>query len=575
MADPPSIQDPPIPWVIRFLNWRVLVPILLVLVLLMVGGTQGTRAFRRWKDHRLALKAAASLDRGDLQEAALTARHVLQRNPNHIEACRVMAELARLCNSSESLAWRAHIVALDPENLRARLDWAGEALARGETTLANQVLLGVKPADRTSTAYHEIAAGLAIAVRQFSLAHRHLATALKHDPKNPRLRLNLATLELASNNKETRARAEASLGSLRNEPAVRLLALRTLLANALQAPDLPRAITVGQELAFAPGATFRDKLLHLGILYRTKHPDAYPRLMELKQSASPSSSDAGEMIAWMNANGMAEQAIAWAHTLPVDVTRVMPVPVTLAEAHALTRNWEGLLQMIAANPWGEFEALRLAISSRAFRELGNETGSQFQWRTAVRVAFNQPEMLTALTRLAASWGWKKEAEQLLWDLAGQPTPPRAVLQALYRHYQGHRDTKGLRRVLQRVVELDPADVVALNNLALFSLLLNADLDEAFKHARDLHEEFPKEAAFSSTHAFALHRRGRTAEGLKVLGALDPSVLRSPSIAAYYGILLVAAGDKLRAREFLDLSAPATLLPQEEALVTEARRKARP
>ena len=98
MADLPSIQDPPIPWVIRFLNWRVLVPLLLVLALLMVGGTQGTRAFRQWKDHRLALKAAASLARGDLQEAALTARHVLQRNPNHIEACRVMAELAHLCD---------------------------------------------------------------------------------------------------------------------------------------------------------------------------------------------------------------------------------------------------------------------------------------------------------------------------------------------------------------------------------------------------------------------------------------------------------------------------------------------
>ena len=53
--------------------------------------------------------------------------------------------------------------------------------------------------------------------------------------------------------------------------------------------------------------------------------------------------------------------------------------------------------------------------------------------------------------------------------------------------------------------------------------------------------------------------------------LTPDQLRTPEIAAYYGILLAAAGDQARAAEFLDLGEKATLLPQEKALVEKARR----
>lgn len=568
----PISPDPPVPFVIRLLQWRVLVPLALLATLLAAGAWQGQRALQRWREDRLAAKAVALLDRGQTQEASFLALQVLGRNPNHLQACRVMAEAHHEQNSSDALAWRARVVKLQPQSLRARLDWAGEAVARGATTLANDILLGVAPADRTGVEYHEIAAGLAIAVRQLGLAHLHLQAALKRAPSNPRLRLNLATLELGSDRKEVVARARASLESLSAEPEVRLLALRALLADALQARDLARAGELGKRLASAPGATFRDKLLHLGVLHRANDPSVPSRLAELQGVAAGNSLDAGEMIAWMNANGMAAQAIAWARALPPGVARTMPAPITLSESHALSRDWDGLLEMLAPTQWGEFEPLRLAIISRAYRETGNEFGSQFQWRTAVRLAFHQPEMLNALTRFAAGWGWQKESEQLLWDLAGRPSPPRAVLETLYRHYQAHRDLKGLRRVTQRIVQVDPQDLAALNNLALFSLLANAELDDAFKGARELHARFPDNPAFASTHAFALHRRGHTAEGIKVLEALPPAALRAPDVAVYYGILLAAKGDKPRAREFLDLGAPAQLLPAEEALVAEARRR---
>lgn len=569
--EPPEVH-PPIPALIRLLQWRTFLLLVVGAALVVTGGVYGRRAYRRWAERRFVQKAVAHLDRNEYEEAALAARHVLDRNPNHPEACRVIAELARIYSPSDVLAWRARVVALDPNNLRARLDWAGEAIARGETSLANDVLLGVPPADRTSVEYHELAAGLAIALRQFPLAYLHFRAALKRDPENPRLRLNLATLELGSGNPQNVARARALLASLRGEPSVRLLALRALLADALQARDDARAAAIGKELAGAPDAAFRDRLLYLGALHRLRSPETAAALAELKKAAARHGADAGELVIWMNNNGMASEAIAWARTLPDDVAHALPLSIAISESLARTGDWNGLRQLLEGVTWREFEPLRLAIISRTSKETGNELGAQFQWRAAVRLAVNQPDLLTALTRFATGWGWRIEAEQILWELANRPMPPRHVLETLYRYYRTQRDTKGLLRITQRIVQLDPTDTVALNNLALFSLLLNTDLDEALKIARDGHTAFPDHPGFSSTYAFALHRRGRTAEGLKVLEALSPAALREPSTAVYYGILLAASGDKARAREYLDLGIAAPLLPPEETLVAAARRK---
>ena len=52
-------------------------------------------------------------------------------------------------------------------------------------------------------------------------------------------------------------------------------------------------------------------------------------------------------------------------------------------------------------------------------------------------------------------------------------------------------------------------------------------------------------------------------------ALNTTQLHDPSVAAYYGVLLAAAGDAEGAREYLKLGASAKLLPEEKALITKA------
>ena len=119
--------------------------------------------------------------------------------------------------------------------------------------------------------------------------------------------------------------------------------------------------------------------------------------------------------------------------------------------------------------------------------------------------------------------------------------------------------------------MHPDDRNIQNNFAQLSLLLNLNGDRGQKIARELYEKEPANVAYVSTYAFALYTQGVSKKALKVLGGLTDAQLHQPEIAAYYGIVLAAAGDQARAGEFLDLGEKAKLLPEEKALVEKARR----
>jgi hypothetical protein len=56
-----------------------------------------------------------------------------------------------------------------------------------------------------------------------------------------------------------------------------------------------------------------------------------------------------------------------------------------------------------------------------------------------------------------------------------------------------------------------------------------------------------------------------------LRALKPENLADAGVAVYYGILLSAAGEVKASKDYLDMSGKAFLLPEEQALVTSARK----
>ena len=54
-----------------------------------------------------------------------------------------------------------------------------------------------------------------------------------------------------------------------------------------------------------------------------------------------------------------------------------------------------------------------------------------------------------------------------------------------------------------------------------------------------------------------------------MNTLREDQYRDPSLAAYYGIMLAAAGERGKAREYLQIGKTATLLPEEKILIDHA------
>jgi hypothetical protein len=54
--------------------------------------------------------------------------------------------------------------------------------------------------------------------------------------------------------------------------------------------------------------------------------------------------------------------------------------------------------------------------------------------------------------------------------------------------------------------------------------------------------------------------------LKLLEGVDPADLQRPEMALYYAVLLSAAGDREKAKEYARLAEKASVLPEEKAML---------
>jgi len=158
---------------------------------------------------------------------------------------------------------------------------------------------------------------------------------------------------------------------------------------------------------------------------------------------------------------------------------------------------------------------------------------------------------------------------LLWQVAQRFPREKWALLELKRLYFATGNTLGLNKLFAALASFDPKDFEARNNLAATSLLLKLNLPKAHELAKEVYIQHPEEAIVISTYAYSLHLQGRSKEGLAALEGLKPEALENPSVALYYGVLLVALGETNKASKYLGIAQRAFLLPEEKALLAEA------
>ena len=542
-----------------------------VILLVSVGGVFGFKQFRAWQQRRLVAEGNGLVNEGDYRRASLDARRILQINPDSAEACRILALVAEKTGSRSALDWRRRVMDLGVATPNDLILLARVAVRFDDRATADVAMSRLPESAKQTAEYHALLADIALAQRDIAELERQLTEAARLDPANKDYAMRLAAVRLSGSDSDARAEGKKKLVEMQNDPALRREATRYLAEDALRQNTTLAALELARQLDSFPNKTFADRILLLTALDAAKD-NGFPAFFEeMKTSSADDPERAAALLTWMNIHRRAADAIAWSATLPPGISGQQRVQIALSDSFVATRNWTGLQRLVNSGNWGTVDFLRNALHARALRELGNETDFASQWNEALKKVAADARQALILAETVKNWGWKAEAIELFWVIAKDPVKGDDALRALYAYFAKNSDTENLYRVLLHQIELHPNDRDVQNNFAQLSLLLNLNALRAQKTAREVYEKDPKNPAYVSTYAFALHTQGETKKALGVLETLTAEQLHQPDVAAYYGIMLAAAGDQTRAAEFLDLGEKANLLPQEKALVEKARR----
>ena len=540
-----------------------------VLFVLLCWG--GYRLYGAVESRHLTRRAAAYLGGGALREAALSAQSALQLDGTNVGAVRILAQVSEASNDRSALDWRRKAAEIAPDSVEDILALATCALQFNEFALAEKTLQHVDEKARRTADYHVTAARLAEAKKQPAEAENHWATAVKLAPGNRSYELQFALALLRMNNPAKRDTALPILQRLRGDEKQCASATRALILDGAQHHGDPETLTtLARELQSYSGAPFSDRILYLEILWQLHDPKFSGYLTNIEKEACSKPADLGSLLSWMTAHGMSILAIDFARTLPNEELSKWPVPLAMAEADAKLADWTRLEERLKRSNWGQFDFLRRAYISLASRKQDKPVAAEREWASAQKEASSRAQYLSMLARAVSDWGWQKEALELLWMLTKYSETQFEALEALYQRYTEALDTPGLHRVLVRLAELMPEDARIQNNLAQISLLLNVDVRRARKLAAELYRKEGSNPGYASTYAFALYTKGDSKGALKIMNGLNENQLHEPSLAAYYGVFLAAAGDTARAQEYLKLGTSAKLLPEENALIAKAQ-----
>jgi Flp pilus assembly protein TadD len=413
---------------------------------------------------------------------------------------------------------------------------------------------------------------LALKLNRLADAEAHLQAAIRLDPTNRSHQMNLAVLHLQSRDAEVAEAARRELAAFQADPAFGLPVLRSLITDAVLRAKLAEAKELSLRLLAQTNALFEDRLQHLTVLEKAKDPELAGWLTRVREEASTNARWVGQVATWLNGNARPKETVAWVDTLP-DTIRTNPA-IAMIEADALAQlaDWPGLETRLTEQNWADADFLRLAMLSRAFREQGRRDSAEANWRRATAAAEARVGMQTVLVQLAASWNWRPERDGLLWAIVRRSPQEEWAWQSLLRSANQAGDTPSVYRVYTGLLERNPDSAELKNNVAFVGLLLNRDVEQATQLARAAYEKNGTNASIVSTLAFALHRQGRTGEGLQLFQPLPEAERQKPEIALYYAVLLNAAGQREKAATYAALAEKGPMLPEERRLLDAVKAK---
>jgi lipopolysaccharide biosynthesis regulator YciM len=539
--------------------------------------TYGPKAYRGWRESNLLESATAMLAKEDFDGATRAAREVLQLHQDSLPAFHILAEASEKQNRPETVAWRAQIARLEPDNLDSQLNLASAALRFGRFDTARKALESVPPAQRDGAAYHVVAGWLARAQGNDADVEMHFAAAVAREPTNDLYQFNLAVLRIRSTAPEKHDEARKVLERLKGVPAYRAGSLRALLGDAIQVNDLPRADSLAQDLQMSQQVTFSDYLLCLEFYRKLDQKKFAVVLEKVKPVAARNPIDLALLMDWLNKNGLGAEVLKWMEKLPADTATNPPPAIAIADAFADAKNWSRLKRWTRSGAWGDSEYLRLAYqaySSKQARQSSSDAEFAALWHSAERAAAEQADREINLARLASKWNLTVEAEQLWLRVAKEAPMRREALDALFKIYRANNDLPSLYKIAQRLHENSPNEPGLAANCARLALLVDQNPAEGHRLAKETYERAPNDVNAAMTYAYSLYMLGRTAEGIAIMNKLPPEGVHDPHAAVYAALLLLDENNAPAAQEYVFAAQAGPIFPEEKKLLDEAIAKAK-
>jgi Tfp pilus assembly protein PilF len=541
----------------------------------LISLNYGSATYHNWRESRLLKRASAMLEHQDFDGATRAAMQALDLHRDSLLAFQILAEATEKQNKIETVAWRAQIARLLPQNLDSQLNLASAALRFGELDTARKALERVSPNDRDKAAYHVVAGWLARAQGDEHGLQQHFAAALKQEPNNELYQFNLAVLQIKSPEKDKSDNARQTLEHLSKSAPFRTGALRALLNDAIDRGDLAAADALAQDLQMSQQVTFGDYLLCLN-LYRKLDDKKFAALLEkVKPVATRQATDLALLMDWMNNNGLTADVLKWMEKLPSDLTTNPPPSIAIAEAFAQVKNWSRLKRWTRGGSWAASDYLRLAYqayAARQMRQSGGDAEFTSLWRSAERAANDEPQRELNLARLAMKWNLTVEAEQLWLRVSKNSSARREALDALARIYRGYNDLPNLYRTMQRLHESSPGESGTAANFARLALLLEQNASEGHRIAKEAYERAPNDVNCAVTYAFSLYGLGRTAEGLEIIKKLPADKLHDPHASVYAAVLFADENMIDVAKDYVETARRGPIFSEEKKLLEEVNAK---
>src|SRR4029079_3532314 len=139
-------------------------------------------------------------------------------------------------------------------------------------------------------------------------------------------------------------------------------------------------------------------------------------LKSLQTGAMKDAREVYQLGSWMSASGMAQEGLQWIQSLPFALQVQQPIPKAVAACYAARNDWPKLESFLREQSWGDDDYIRMALISQALFNQGEKKLAHFNWQKAVQLVSGRMDWMSDLSKMAQSWGWQIEAEELLWTI---------------------------------------------------------------------------------------------------------------------------------------------------------------